>query len=225
MTGYRRLRWLVGILVVSNLMLGVFCVYLLRQVDEDYSHLIAQSLPLINQARQIGKDAGGLYRAVVAGLVTQSPEKCERARIAAEDFLAQGEKTREAVLKSDVLQSEPAMLTELRISGNAYDKAILTILPRVTPQNTADAERDHLEALQVMYERYTAANSRVLNFVEARTQLISGGYTAANHHRSLILLGIAGWPVLVLGAVLATTLAIVLLMLFIFRGAEAGDGP
>jgi len=220
-----RLRTLCVVLALSNVLLGLFSASLLRRINREYSDLIDRSVPVLNEIRIVDKNASALYQAVIAGLVTPDPVKCEKALVRTRYYLERSPVDRSIVLAADILRQRPAMAAELRNSGEAYDKAIAEILPRVTPQNTADAEKDALEHLEPIFYRYYGAVDKVSDYVERRTEKLSVDYTGLTNHSSLLVLGIGGWPLVIVGLVVAVTLAVVAVMLVLFRTANVGDGP
>ena len=49
----RQLKWLVAILIASNIGLGLFSVYVLREVDRNYSTLVTQAVPSLNELQTL----------------------------------------------------------------------------------------------------------------------------------------------------------------------------
>jgi hypothetical protein len=219
----RRLKLLVVVLVTSNLLLGAFSVYLLRRTDTEYSALLDQSVPLLYQVRTTGGAAGRAFRALVAALVTNDPVKFAGAVTRTNEALAQGKQLRAEVLATDFFRLNPYLAQELREEGAEYEKGVADILSRTTVQSTAEDERDQLERLQLAYDRYGAVIEKISETVVDRAKATSDAYTARTHSRSAMVLGLAGWPLL-LGAAIAM-LTVVVVMLFVFRQAGAGEGP
>jgi len=221
----RRLRLLVAVLVTSNLLAGLFSIYILRKQDREYSVLIDESVPVMNEVRMADTTAAKLYEAVIAGLLTPDPVKCANAVKQARHYLVRGKMHRDRALSAGFLQRDPTLVVEFRNAGEAYEEAVTRLLPRITPENTADRERDHIEQLQAIYDKYASAIRRVSWLVQKEAKAASGDYSLSTNRHSIIVLGLASWPMLVLIAILAFTLAFVLVMAFIFRTASPGDGP
>jgi len=223
--GFRRLRLLALILAISNLLVGLISVAVLRKVDREYSELIDQSVPILNEIRIADTVASKLYQAVIAALVTPDPEKCSRAVAQARHFLDRGKVHRARVLAGDVFHADPALAAELRNSGEAYETAVTALLPRLTPENTADAERDRIEQLRTVYDRYALAIRHASSRVAKQTESVSEAYTATTWQCSLGVLGLAGWPVVLMGLAVVLTGAVVVVMLVVVRMTPVGDGP
>ena len=221
----RRLRMFVVILAISNVGLGLFSVLALKKVDQEYSFLIGSSVPLLNELRATDRDASKLYLAVIAGLVTRDPVKCENAIQQAGHYLENGNHDRTRVVVANLLRQNPALAAELQSSGEAYERSVRALLPRVTPENTADAERDRVEELQRVYNRYAAAMRNVSAFVTNSAEAASSNYSSETWHRSLLVLGFAGWPVMLAVAIVALTTTIMVVTLLLFRSSDASDGP
>lgn len=225
MVTLQRLKLLAIVLVLSNFFLGLFSVYLIRRVDRDYSVLIDESVPVLHQLRAAGRENGRAFRGVIKALVTSDAAKCAAAIDEAKDSLRRGERLRSQVLASDALLREPALAREYAESGEACDRTVRDIVQRVTPEDTADAEKDRVERMIVAFDRQSAAGEKLTARVADQAEKDSGRYTADVRSRSVVVLGLAGWPLLVFAAIVVLTVAVVIVMLFVFRQADAGDGP
>jgi hypothetical protein len=221
----RRLRMFVVVLAISNVGLGLFSVLALKKLDQEYSYLIGSSVPLLNELRATDRDASKLYLAIIAGLVTRDPVKCDNALKQAAYYLEHGSLDRTQVTLANLLKQNPALATELRGAGEAYERSVRALLPRVTPENTADAERDRVEDLQRVYNRYAAAMRDVSVFVTNSAEASSSNYSSETWRRSLLVLGFAGWPVILAIAIVALTVTIMAVTLLLFRSSDSGDGP
>ena len=221
----RRLKLLAVVLVLSNLVVGAFSVYLIRRADRDYSALIDQTVPVLYQVRTVGGAGGRVFRGLIAGLVADDPVKCAAAIAQVKESLARGQQLRAQLIQTDFLRENPELVRELVESGRGYDQVAADILPRVTPQNTAEDERDRLEELQVVNARYSAALEKISTELVERARVTSDAYTARSHNRSAMLLGLAGWPFLAAALIAIVTMVVVVVMLFVFRQAGPGDGP
>jgi hypothetical protein len=221
----RRLKWLCAALVFSNLFVGGMSVYLLRSQDDNYTHLLEASVPLMNQVRATGRDGGLAFRGVIEAFVADDRLTTEAAVARARDAMKREDDERAQIEKAPMLANQPALIDQLEKAATEFERDATTLLTRVKAESTADAERVPIRHLSESQDRYGAAIQKVADFVESKAESISGGYTASTRSRSAFVLGLAGWPVLVAGLVVALTVAVVVVMLFVFRRADAGDGP
>jgi len=205
--------------------LGAFSVYLIRRTNREYSILIDDSVPVLHQIRDVDEEAAKVFQALIAGLVTQDPAKCAAALKRANDALDRGKQFRAKILASSFLRQNHALAREYEESSDAYEKEVTALLPRVTPENTADAERYRLEQLQSVYDRFDDVIERMYALVVDRTELTSDQYTAQTRSSSAVVLGLAGWPLLLAASIVVLTVVVVIIMLSVFRRAGFDDGP
>jgi len=221
----RRLKLLAGVLVLSNFLLGAFSFYLIRRTDRDYSLLIDENVPALYQSRHVGQQAGIAYRAMISALLTKDPATCavqlDRARAA----LRRGDELRAALLKLDLLRTRPDLAAEYQQTAEDFNLAAKELLPRITPEDTVDAERDRIQHLQDLYERMIAVNEKLATVAASDTQTGSNGYAAQSQVSSELMLGLASWPLLVAALIVGLTLVILVVMLVVFRQAVISDEP
>ena len=213
------------ILVLSNFLLGVFSVYLLRRVDRDYSGLIDDSIPVFRENRALSHENGRVFRGVIGALVTSDPAECAEAIAQTKAALASSEQLRSKILAGDIVRQDPAMAREITESGRAVDKAVRDILQHITPQDTVDAEKTRVELMLTAFDRHSAMSDRLSTVVADRAEEISGHYTDQVRSRSEMVLGLAGWPLLLAASIVVLTVVVVIVMLFVFRQADVVDEP
>jgi hypothetical protein len=210
---------------LSNFALGAFSFYLIRRTDRDYSLLIDENVPALYQSRHVGQQAGIAYRSVIAALLTQDPATCSAQLARVQAALARGDELRAAVLKLDLLRSRPDLTAEYQQAAEDFNLAAKELLPRITPADTVDAERDRIQHLQDLYERVIAVNEKIATVAASDAQAGSDGYSAQSQVRSELMLGLASWPLLVAALIVGLTLIIVVVMLVVFRQAVISDEP
>lgn len=224
-TSVRRLKLLVGVLVLSNCVLGVFSVALLRKLDRDYTALLDQTLPLIAQIRVVGRENTDVYRALVAGIVESDAKLCAESVQRAGKALERGRTARAQLLKSPTLQEKPGLLKEMADATAAYDDVARGIMAKLSPEMTPADQNASYNQLEQALERCRNSTRLLQEFVDARSQAISDSVSAEMRSRSNLVLGVAGWP-LVIGVLIAIMVAGVLIVMFvILRRIGADDGP
>jgi len=221
----RRLKALAIVLVLSNFLLGAFSVYLIQRTDRDYSLLINESVPALYEGRHVGQQMGIVYRSIIAALITQDPAVCAAQVERAKQALAKGKELREQLLQLDMLQKNPSLAGELKEAGEAFAQAAAEILPRITPEDSADAERVRLDHMQALYERHIASLEKIATMAAGHAELSSEAYSDLSRSRSELVLGLASWPLLLAAVIVGLTIVIVVVMLVVFRQAVIGDEP
>lgn len=224
-TSVRRLKLLVGVLVLSNCVLGVFSVALLRKLDRDYSDLLDQTLPLIAQIRVVGRETTDVYRALVAGIVETDAKLCAESVRRAGEALDRTRTIRAQLMKAEVLKEKPELLKEMADATATYDEIARGIMAKLSPEMTPADQNASYNQLEQGLERCRKSTRRLQEFVDARSQAINDNMSAEVRSRSNLVLGVASWP-LVIGVLIAVMVAVVLIGMFlILRRVGADDGP
>ena len=218
------LKLLAGVLLASNIVLGVMSGYLLRTVDRNYSTLIDRTVPTLTHIRSANREASSSFRALIVSLVNDDPETCAHELRQAQDSLAREKQLRAQVLASAILDDKPPLLAEFQEAASAYEQETTDLMGRVTPEMTAEEERTRINQLHLTLERYSIAIGRVSDFVESRSQSISGDYSSETHSRSALMLRLASWPVLAAAVIATLTVALVIITLLVFKRTDFGDG-
>jgi hypothetical protein len=221
----RRLKWLGLALILSNLILGCLSVYLLRAQDRDYSRLIDESVPLLHEAVELRLEAGAVARAVTDAVLARTPAEAAAAVERAQAGLRRGDVLRSEAANGRLLAADGATRQELVDAGEAFDREVRDVLGRAGEGSSGGPGVDALRGIGVSMDRYSTAVQDMAETVQTRTEALSDFYTAATRSRSFVVLGLAGWPLILAAAIVALTVAVVATMLFVFRQADAGDGP
>lgn len=212
-------------LVLSNLILGALSVYLLRAQDTSYAKLIDDSVPLMNDVRSIGDESALSFRMIIQALVSNDHETIAAAISRAREAMGRADDMRQRIGKEAMLASQASRMAVLNRAAEAYDADAAQLLSRVKPYSTADAEEAAIRRLGAESDRYGDAIQSIADYVQSHAEATSSEYTAISRNRSAFVLGLAGWPLLMAGLLVALTVAVVVVMLFVFRQADAGDGP
>jgi hypothetical protein len=219
------LKQLILVLLVSNVVLGVLSVYLLRTLDRDYSVLIEDSVPVLNQLRTMNKSGSGAYRAALWSMVL--PDAAGRADAFKQSQTAthKGKQFRIRVMAAEIFAGQKALIDQLRVTGEAYDKAVTEFLAFMAQNNSPGAAQARFEQIRPVFKNYANAIETAANYVESRSANLSADYTARMRSRTTLVLSIASWPVLVIATAMLLTLGIIAVTLLVFKQAEVGDGP
>ncbi|MEY2486346.1 MAG: hypothetical protein QOH39_1994 [Verrucomicrobiota bacterium] len=219
----RQLKVLAVALIVSNIALGVFGVYVLRKLDRNYSALITQTVPSLNELQTLTAVSMEAMRTTNPTLFRASPrdraEPLTRAHLALE---------RDRDLRQHALQREWLVLNvderrNFEESGDAFTQKASDVIKLLESGDNAGANRLREESLRPAFNRYVTATTKTADVLEAQSLRTSGQLTAQAGSMSHMLLGLAGWPVII--AMLFLMIAIlfimgVLLKVF-FSGREA----
>ena len=219
----RRLKLLMAVLVLSNCALGVFSVYLLNRLDRDYSVLIDETLPLMGGIRAVARAQTDAYRAIVAGAVARDPKLCAEAAQRARREIGRAHTARLQLAQSEILRQKPEALRELNGSGAELEAMADELIPKISTPDAGADEPARLPRLDAVLERCRGINRQLLEYVDARGQRINDDFSAGVRHRSALVLGLAGWPLLLAVAVALVVGVVLLGMVVIFRRIGAED--
>ena len=220
----RQLKILVLILVVSNVCLGIFSVYLLRAVDRKYSVLISETVPSMSELQTLTAGGVDAMRGTNPALFQQP----------AGDAAATAQHSRKAIeherdLRGHALQREwlilkPAERTELEETGNTFTRESLAVLQLFEGRHNAEAVQERDSALRPAFDRYLQCLTKSADALETEGLRSSGNLTQQTGSLSHMMLGVATWPVMVVGLFFLVAMIFVIGVLFkvlVFPQAEA----
>ena len=221
--GVKRLKFLIGLLVVSNLVLGVLSFRFLVALDADYNELIDRSLPTINHLRGMTSESSVTHRSLTFALSAQQPERQAGYLKTAE--LAQAKEERHIRDIAPVLDAElgPETVARLKKAHDLYytrSSALIALLRDGKRQEAGDRVREMRDAL----DAFMITVADIADAFAQRSQ-DEGDLVSANVRKhGTIVLGLGGWPLAIAGA-LTFLIAVVLgLMVNLARQLSApGD--
>ncbi len=209
--GVKRLKLLIGILVVSNLVLGVMSFHFLKTLDADYNELIDRSLPTINHLRGMTSESSVAHRSLTFALNAPQPDLREGYLKKAEQGLAKEEKhVRDAtpVLGAELGTETVARLIKAHDLYYTRSSALVALLREGKRQEAGDRVREMRDAL----DAFMTTVADIADAFALRSQ-DEGDLVSANvHTRGTIMLGLGGWP-LAIAAVLTGLIAVVLVLM------------
>lgn len=221
----RRLKLFIGILVLSNCLLGLLSAMLLRKLDSTYSDLLDQTLPVLSEIRAVGRENTDVYRALVAGIVETDAKLCAASIQRAGQALEHAHAARQQVLNAAILKESPGLLKEMADATAAYDVVARGIMAKLSPDMTPAEQNTSFNQLEQALERCRVSTRKLQEFIEVRSQAISDNVSAEVRSRSTLVLGVASWPVLI-GILIVISAAVVLIgMFFMLRRIGPDDGP
>lgn len=224
-TTLRNLKVLVVLLVVSNIALGIFSVILLRSVDQRYSELIDRAVPALNDLRELMGDTVAVMRATNPRNFSGPRENLPAALRVAHAAMQTAQGFRTGLLGNDSLKEEPADREAVRKTGDAFAATVTEVLQLYSTERLADAVRLREAELLPAFDQHLAAIGKAADAVEALSLGANKDYTTRTNHVSRIVLGVASWPVIALGALLVLTAVFVVAMMIAFRGKDLADTP
>ena len=220
----RQLKLLVVVLVLSNIGLGVFAFFLLRQIDRQYSDLIGRSVPVLNSLQTSTAQALRAMRATNPALLSggDPPQsfRLEEARA----VIARDRDLRGQLLKSDWAVAVPER-NDVAASGEAFTRLAGEVLGLIAAGRVEAGAEMREATLRPAFERYIAAITKAADVLEAESERINASVSARTGSWSTVVLGVASWPLVVLVLLLVLTAVFVVVLMVLFRGREMSDMP
>jgi CHASE3 domain sensor protein len=221
--GVKRLKLLIGILVVSNLVLGVLSFRFLVTLDADYNELIDRSLPTINHLRGMTSESSVTHRSLTFALSAQQPERQAGYLKTAEQALAKEERHIRDV--TPVLDAELGPETGARLK-KAHDlyytrsSALIALLRDGKRQEAGDRVREMRDAL----DAFMITVADIADAFAQRSQDEGDLVSASVRKHGTIVLGLGGWPLAIAGALTFLIVIVLGLMVNLARQLSApGD--
>src|SRR5471032_686447 len=119
----RNLKLLVIVLAVSNILLGVFSVYLLRGVDQRYSELIDRTAPVLNDLQTLTAKSVEAMRGTNPAFFGVTGDKMESAVKRGRAALETDRALRGKLLAVTWLPATSAKRAEFQRSGDAFTQS------------------------------------------------------------------------------------------------------
>lgn len=221
----RQLKLLVLVLVISNVGLGVFCFYLLRAIDRNYSELLDHSVPILNDLQTLTAMASGAMRVTNPSFFSDSAEKRTAAVAQARKRMQEEASLRDKILKAEWAGTGNQSREEMRKAGDRFSGLIGDVVALYATGNVQEAVRMRDEVLRPAYEDHLATITKAADMLQDGSQRYSEAISARTGSMSKVVLGLASWPLLTLAALLLITAVFVVVLMVLFRGREMTDTP
>lgn len=213
----RRLKLLVGVLVISNLLLGCLSAYLLRSLDRNYSGLIDRGIPVLQEVRQLTKETVSMQRQALATMVAAEPVARREATQRLQVAIARQKNSLARLLQSDALVARPELSKTLRQSSQSYESDLATFLVHLEAGRRDEADKLRVESLRPSVNSYLDVIDEAAVAVETNGKEMTGLISDRVRTQSTILVGLASWPLLV-GLVIVVLIGLIIgLLVFIYR--------
>ncbi|MEY2880370.1 MAG: hypothetical protein RLZZ15_2750 [Verrucomicrobiota bacterium] len=219
----RRMKLLIVLLIITNLGTGIYGAYLLRDVDRRYSELIDKSVPPLNDLRELLADVTGAMLATNPAHFGTAPADNAAPLRRLRTAVATEQEFRAGALAG--LAPQPATRDALQAAGAAFDQTAGELAALYAAGDKAAAATRRDQQLRPAFDAYLAAIAKAADGVETRSLALSRDYTADTRRFSTIVLGAASWPVFALLGLVVFVVALLLVLVFVFRGHESADSP
>lgn len=195
----RQLKILVIVLIVSNVGLGIFSVYLLRAVDRKYSVLIEQTVPSINELQTLTAWSVDAMRGTNPNLFQGSAGDAAVTAQRSRNTLEHERALRRHALQREWLVLKPAERTQMAETGEAFTHEALGVLQLFEGGRKAEAVQKRDGALRPAFDHYVQCLTKTADLLEAEGLRTSGNLAQQTGSMSHMMLGVATWPVMVVG--------------------------
>lgn len=221
----RQLKLLVVLLVLSNVGLGVLAFYLLRSTDARYSEILARSIPALSDLRGVSFKLTDLMRSTSLPLLTAAEDQRPQAIRRAQAAIAADRELREKLLLEVWLIESADSRSAIQHAGDNVDSIAARVIEIVQTGKVAEAAKFRDQALRPAFDEYLESIGRAADAVEDASMKANGDISARISNMSAVVLGIAGWPVIVLVGLLVLTAVFVVVLMVLFRAREMSDMP
>ena len=209
----RQLKVVIALLVLSNVVLGVFSFYFLRAVDRKYSQLISRAVPIMHQMQELTAVTTEVMRETNPALFGGSSENQREATERARAGLDRDKKLRDSLVQTDWDPTRDNEQDTLQNTGETFTKIGRNVIDLLGTGRITDATKLREESLRPAFERYVAATSEATGFVKALSLKTSDDFTERTHSISKMMLGLGSWPVMILGILLLITAVFIIAVL------------
>lgn len=225
----RRLRLFVVILCLSNLLLGCVSFYFLHKTDAAYSQLVRQNVPALHGLVRLSREVSAAQRSMLRSqrLVGNPTEAAKNLEI------MQATATHTEAVERVAIDPDgdgqlwlPADLTgQLSMRGRRYREVVGTYVSLFQKEGPEEAVLYSEQEVRPAYEAYQDTLEAAAAVVEKRSRDLCAAYSAGTQHFKKIVLGIAGWPVLIAAGLLGIVSIVLLVMVLLTHRLTSRGEP
>jgi hypothetical protein len=208
----RQLKLLVVVLILSNIALGVFGFLFLRSIDEKYSALIDQSVPTLHALQNLTVKASEAMRGTNPNLLADGKSSPAEIAQASRAAIEQDTEARERIVSLN-WQGPHQEIGDVHDSGEKFDRAAADVVRVLESNDPAEVTRMRESTLRPLYNDYVAATTKAAELLKKDSLTTSNTLSLRSGNFSKVMLGIASWPIVILGAFLAFTALFVITVL------------
>lgn len=221
----RNLQLLVVVLVVSNILIGILSVYLLRSVDRRYSELVGRTVPALNDLRELMTRTVEAMRSTNPMNFRAPNGRTDEALRNVHRKLDSARTFQTITLKDDQLSADKALGRSILETGTEFEQAGAAILRLYDEGRIGEVAPIRDEKFLPAFDRYVAAIGAAADAIEATSLAASQEYSTKTSRLSTVVMGVASWPVVIVVVLLVLTAVFVLAMMIAFRGKDLPDSP
>jgi hypothetical protein len=218
----RQLKMLVVILILSNVALGSFGFYFLRALDRKYSSLITQTVPVMGELERVAASGVQVMRGTNPAVYQRSSQDQAQMISRAREDLARDSELSNQLVENDSLSFDSADRINFRDAAETFHNQAAQVIDLLVAGKMYEASQLRDQSLRSAFERYLAAAGKSAEVLKTQSLKASNTLSAQTGSVSEIILGVAGWPLFALGALLFAVIVIILLIrIFLFSGQES----
>jgi hypothetical protein len=221
----RQLKLLVVVLVLSNIGLGAFSFYQLREMDRRYSELFGRSIPILSDLQTLTAKAVAAMRGTRTDLFLESKVGTAAVAESARAGFAVDRSLRGKLLKAEWIAGGEMERAEFQAAGENFSRVSDEVIAAYAAGRTTAAAQLRDGRLRPAFERYLDAVTKLSDVVEEASVRANDAVSARTGNMSTVLLGLGSWPVVLLIGLLLLTAAFVVVLMVLFRGREISDTP
>ena len=222
----RSLKLVIAALIVSNILMGTVSVMLLRSLDRRYTEVINRTVPALNDLRALSAETFATFRALgTNALFNAPPAKQVDALAQAGKALEKKKSVLASVVASEPFAQKPAPASDLREKAARFNAAAEELMRLFGAGKVTEANQWRENSLRPAFDAYLESIAGAADEVESAGLKDSDATTVKMESFSKIMIGLAGWPFLVIGGLLLVTGLFVLVLMVAFRGREMSDAP
>jgi hypothetical protein len=201
----RQLKFLVVVLILSNIALGAFGFFLLRDIDRNYTGLIDQAIPTLTKLQNLTVAASDTMRSTNPILLEQPNVHVSEVARAARGAVERDAELRRDLLSRDWVKGAEFEQSDIRAAGEAFDQAAIDTIRLLETNDIPEVTKQREAVLRPAYNRYVAATTRTSELLHSSSLKASDSLTLRVNNFSKMILGFASWPLLILGVFLLFT--------------------
>lgn len=219
----RALKLLVGVLVLSNIGLGLFSFFLLQAADQRYNSLIERTIPLLNDLQTLTARSVEAMRGTNPVLFDGAPGGRSAAVVRGQAALERDHVLRARILHHEWPENLPGGREEFIAAGADFTRLCGETLALHATGATAEAVKLREQALRPAFDHYLDATTKIADVIEANSNQSASrvGFTVKSFAK--IAFSVAGWPLVAVMTLLLLTALFLAGVMLTFRGKNSAE--
>lgn len=189
-----KVPWLAGVLILSQLLVGLSGVWFLERSYQLYSGIVGVEAHCLNFLQALTLESANVHRSCLDLLLAESPGEFQSAQAKIAGAWKRNDELLEKIGLLSQIRESKHLWVELRDARNSYAEACERFTNLVTASRRAQALADRTDRLRPAFEAYQAAQTALANQTDLLATQAAMAASTQTRQMEKVLLGLTTWP-------------------------------